>query len=117
MPTSNYAMQKQPAGVCAKSINSIMLKLRGSTFLLSYHYCKPSVLCLALPPRTTDQQPCCMTTAARISTTMQVRSRQVLPATTVCQPAIKRPTPPKHTHSEAQRGHQPVQKVPDPDGA
>ena len=24
---------------------------------------------------------------------------------------------PKHTHSEAQRGHQPVEKLPDPDGA
>ena len=47
----------------------------------------------------------------------QVRSGQVLPPTTVCQPAIKPPTPPKHTHSEAQRGHHPVQNVPDPDGA
>ena len=29
--------------VCAKGMNSIMLKLRGSTFPLSYHYCKPSM--------------------------------------------------------------------------
>ena len=34
--------------VCAKGINSVMLKLRGSTFLLSYHYCKPSVLCMCV---------------------------------------------------------------------
>ena len=27
--------------VCGKGINLIMLKLRGSTFLLSYYYCKP----------------------------------------------------------------------------
>ena len=27
--------------VCAKVSNPIMLKLRGSTFLLSYHLCKP----------------------------------------------------------------------------
>ena len=33
--------------VC-QGIHSIMLKLRGSTFLLSYHYCKPQVHCPAL---------------------------------------------------------------------
>ena len=37
-------MQQEGVGcvcVCAKGIKSIMLKLRGSTFLHSYHYCKP----------------------------------------------------------------------------
>ena len=45
-----------------------------------------------------------------------MRSGRVLPATTVRQPPVKRPMPPNHTHLEAQRGHQPVQKLPAPDG-
>ena len=52
-------------------------------------------------------------------TSGQVRSGQVLPATTIRQPAIKRPMAGRlaetHTHTEAQRGHQPVEKLPDPD--
>ena len=58
------------------------------------------------------------TTAASCNTApssvLTLRSGQVSPATTVRQPAMKRPTArllTEYTHSEAQRGRQPVQMV------
>ena len=49
-----------------------------------------------------------------------VRSGQVLPATTVASPLSsvqQHDVGPKHTHPEAQSGHQLIEKLPDPDGA
>ena len=47
----------------------------------------------------------------------QVRYCQLPPSVSPLFSVGRQEVWPRHTHSEAQRGHQPVEKLPDPDGA